>query len=103
MNVNGKGKATKGKAAKKGCGNRVNHLVASGLVEESGLIVATGDGRTIGKGHDVVAEGFVVADIGHVRISEGGEKKREPFSLHVVMYHDGKKCPGQNMSDLVLD
>jgi hypothetical protein len=75
LNVNGKGKATKGKAAKKGCGNRVNHLVASGLVEESGLIVAAGDGRTIGKSHDVVAEVFVVVDSSHVRISEGGEKE----------------------------
>ena len=43
----------------------------------------TGNGRTIGEGHDVVVKGFVEADSSHVRISEGGEKKREPFSLHV--------------------
>ena len=103
MNVNGKGKATKGKAAKKGCGNRVNHLAAPVLVEKSGLIVATGNGRAIGKSHDVVVKGLVEADSSHVRISEGGEKKREPFSLHVVMYHDRTICPGQNMSFLVLD
>jgi hypothetical protein len=103
LNVNGKGNTAKGKAAKKGCGNRVNHLVSTGLEEKSGLIVVTANEVAIGEGYDIVVKGFVEADSSHVRISEGGEKKREPFSLHVVMYHDRTICPGQNMSFLVLD
>jgi hypothetical protein len=39
----------------------------------------TGDGRAIGKGDDIVVKKFVVTDSSHLRISEGGEKKREPF------------------------
>jgi len=45
----------------------------------------TGDGRTIGKGDDVVVKGLVVTDSSHVRISEGGEKKRSSSSLHVLI------------------
>jgi len=55
-------------------------LAASVLVEDCGAVVVTGDGRTISKGDDVVVKGLVVADIGHVRISEGGKKKRTLFS-----------------------
>tara|TARA_Y100000592_G_scaffold79383_1_gene125178 strand:- start:832 stop:972 length:141 start_codon:yes stop_codon:yes gene_type:complete len=45
----------------------------------------TGDGRTISKGYDVIVKGLVVADFGHVRISEGGKKKRSSSSLHVLI------------------
>ena len=27
-----------------------------------------------------------------------GEKKKEPFFLHILMYHAGRRKPGQNMS-----